>query len=111
VTLTLLYALVSVGKTGAHYDRAAERLIAHAAAAADLRAPSAQVARVKAERVARTRAEAKLSSALDHLGADLDKDELEKAVSAATIENERYGSDGSVELDLVLSTHGLKLGR
>jgi hypothetical protein len=97
-------ALVLVGSTGAAYDARAHRLQARAAAAADLRAPSAEVARWKAERTARARAEHKLEAALRALGADGDPG---KIVANATIADERYGSDGSVELTLALSTDGI----
>jgi hypothetical protein len=111
VIVTAFLALTAVGKTGALYDGKAHRLQAHGAAAADLRAPSPQVARVKAERIARAQAEHRLADALDALGAELDDDALRKTLDQATIESERYGSDGSVELDLVLATKDLRLSR
>jgi hypothetical protein len=98
----LFLALVA----GANYDAAAHSLSAHGAAAADLRAPSAQVARVKAERNARERAEKKLAAALKELGYEKAPDELLKK---AEIADEQYGSDGSVELTLKLDTADLKL--
>jgi len=69
------------------------------AAAADLRAPSAQIARVKAERQARARAEKKIADALVERG--LSREEAEKAAASARIADERFGSDGSVEIKLV----------
>jgi hypothetical protein len=106
----LFWALVLVAKTGASFDAAAERLVASGAAAADLRAPSAQVARIRAERTARARAEKKLEAALGKLGWKGSAEELQRLFAAAAGEP-RYGSDGSVELTLSLSTHGLALSR
>jgi hypothetical protein len=105
----LFLAFALVGETGASYDRAAHRLEASGAAAADLRAPSAAVARVKAERTARARAEKKLAAALVELGLKADLDALAKRVEAATVAEERFGSDGSVELKLSLDTRDLRL--
>lgn len=104
-----LGALGLVGKTGASYDAAANRLEARGAAAADLRAPSAEVARVKAERGARAQAEKKIRAALAELGVKREESELQALLQAATVENEQFGSDGSVELTLVLKTGELKL--
>jgi hypothetical protein len=103
-----LFALAVVGKTGASYDAAAHRLEARGAAAADLRAPSAEVARVKAERSARAQAEKKLEAALRELGCKRDPAEL---AQSATVEDEQFGSDGSVELLLALPTKDLDLRR
>jgi hypothetical protein len=107
------FALVAVGHTGAGYDAGAHRLEARGAAAADLRAPSAAVARVKAERTARARAEKKLAAALVELGlGPCDAGDCAAALArSATVADERYGSDGSVELTLRLSTDGLALHR
>ena len=104
----LFLALVAVGQTGAAFDAKEHKLEAPGAAAADLRAPSAAIARVKAERNARAQAEARLKAALEELGAakKVDVDEL---IKSATVVDERYGSDGSVELKLSLSTEGIKL--
>jgi hypothetical protein len=106
----LLLALVAVGQTGASFDAAAHELVARGAAAADLRAPSAQVARVKAERQARGQAEKRLLAALKDLGWKAPAgDAADKLLEAATVSDERYGSDGSVELKLTLSTKALDL--
>jgi hypothetical protein len=105
----LFLALALVGKTGASYDAAAHRLEARGVAAADLRAPSAAIARVKAERTARARAEKKLSAALVELGLKDDLDGLAKRVAAATVADERFGSDGSIELTLALDTKDLPI--
>jgi len=110
VAAALFFAPVAVGRTGAELDRAALTLTARGAAAADLRAPSAAIARVKAERQARTQAEKKLEAALVELGAGDDADEIAKIVSGA-VADARYGSDGSVELGLVLATKDLELKR
>jgi hypothetical protein len=104
IAAALFYALTAVGQTGAQLDREAEQLSAHGAAAADLRAPSAQVARVRAERDARARAEKKIRAALSELGADLGEEALAELFKAATVEDLHYGSDGSVDLRLVVST-------
>jgi hypothetical protein len=78
-------------------------LEAHGAAAADLRTPNAQVARIKAERTARERAEKKLRDKLEAIGAT----DLDAALAKAETVEIRYGSDGSVEVKLQLSTKGL----
>ena len=104
--VALFLALAAVGHTGALYDADAHRLEAPGAAAADLRAPTAAIARVKAERSAKAQAAAKLKAALEQLGA---KKDVEKLLEAASIVDERFGSDGSVELKLRLSTEGLSL--
>jgi hypothetical protein len=80
---------------GADWDAAAHRLTAHGAAAADVRAPSAAIARVKAERTAREHAEKKIAAALKELHKKRDL----KTAQVTAIE---YGSDGSVELTLTL---------
>jgi ribosomal protein L9 len=98
----MFLALVAVA--GAQYDAAAHVLLARGSAAADTRTPSAAIARVKAERQARERAEKKLSQALKELGCK-DVEILKKA----EIADETFGSDGSVELVLKLDTSGLKL--
>ncbi len=111
IAIALFFAPVAVGKTGAELDRAADKLAAHGAAAADLRAPSAAIARVKAERQARAQAEKRLAAALDELGVDEDAEATAKLLATAAIEDERFGSDGSVELTLTLSTKELELKR
>ncbi len=98
--------LVMVGKTGAQFDADASLLCARGVAAADLRAPSAAIARVKAERQARARAEKKIDAALRILG--VSEEEQGSAAKAETNSIE-YGSDGSVELELKLSTKDLHL--
>jgi hypothetical protein len=109
LTLALFLAPVAVGKTGAQLDAEAHLLSARGVAAADLRAPSATVARVKAERQARVQAEKKMVAALVELGDSRELDELQKQLDEAKITDERYGSDGSVELTLTLSTADLTL--
>jgi hypothetical protein len=108
LAVALFLAPVAVGRTGAELDRAAQTLTARGAAAADLRAPSAAIARVKAERQARAQAEQKLEAALVELGASDDPDAINKIVSAA-VADERYGSDGSVEVVLTLATRDVAL--
>jgi hypothetical protein len=102
----LFLGWAAVGHTGAQLDRKADLMEAPGAAVADLRAPSAAIARVKAERAARKQAEAKLRAALEELGA---KKEADKLLEAATITDERFGSDGSVELKLQVSTESVEL--
>ena len=111
LTLALLAAPVAVAHTGASFDAQAHALTAHGAAAADLRAPSASVARVKAERQARAQAEKKLAAALAALGGPRDPEVVDKKLAEAKIADERFGSDGSVELTLTLSTEGMTLKR
>src|SRR5437773_2562343 len=112
VLLVALFAApAAVGRTGASYDADAHAVTARGAAAADLRAPSASVARVKAERQARAQAEKKIAAALVELGDTRDLETLNKQVAQAKVADERYGSDGSVELTLVLSTVDIDLKR
>ena len=102
-------APAAVGHTGAMFDAEAKLVLARGAAAADLRAPTAAIARVKAERQARAAAEKKLMAALVELGDTREADEVGKQVADAKVSDERYGSDGSVELTLTLSTEDLPL--
>ena len=104
--MILFLGWAAVGHTGAQLDRKADLMQAPGVAAADVRAPSASIARVKAERAAKKQAEAKLRAALEELGAKKDADAL---LEKATIVDERFGSDGSVELKLQLSTDGVTL--
>jgi hypothetical protein len=101
----------AVARTGATYDAEAHVLTASGAAAADLRAPTATIARVKAERQARTAAEKKIVAALVELGDAADLEGLNKQVADAKVGDVRYGSDGSVQLTLTLATDGLPLKR
>jgi hypothetical protein len=107
LALALALGFVSVGQTGARYDARAHKLEARGAAAADLRAPSAQIARVRAERTARSRAEQRLRAALAELGAPADK--IDELLASAAISDEQFGSDGSVQLMLTVLTSGLDL--
>jgi hypothetical protein len=107
--LVALAAPVAVARTGATYDAEAKLIAAHGAAAADLRAPTAAIARVKAERQARTQAEKKIVAALVELGDTRELEELNRQVSEAKVSDERYGSDGSVQLTLTLGTEELPL--
>jgi hypothetical protein len=109
VFVALFAAPTAVGRTGASFDAEARELSAAGAAAADLRAPTAAIARVKAERQARTAAEKKIIAALVELGDTRDLEVLNKRVAEAKISDERFGSDGSVELTLTLSTADLPL--
>ena len=109
LVLALFAAPAAVGRTGATFDSEAKIVSARGAAAADLRAPTATIARVKAERQARTIAEKKIAAALVELGDTRDLDELNKQLADAKVSDERYGSDGSVELTLSLSTEDLTL--
>jgi hypothetical protein len=113
VALALVVALfaapAAVGRTGATFDAEAKQLSAHGASAADMRAPTAAIARVKAERQARSAAEKKIVAALVELGDTRELEELNKQVAEAKISDEHYGSDGSVELTLTLATDELTL--
>jgi hypothetical protein len=103
-----VFALAPVGKTGAQYDAEARRLEARGVAAADPRAPSAEVARVKAERAARADASQRLRRALAALGWHGDDAALQGLLDGASAATD-YGSDGSVVLVLSISTEGLTL--
>jgi hypothetical protein len=105
------FALTLLGHTGAAYDAHAHTLSATGAAAADLRAPSAEVARVKAERDARAQAEKRLSAGLAELGGHEKGDALKALLDTAQLSDETYGSDGSVSLKLTLSTKALDVKR
>jgi hypothetical protein len=107
--ITLMLAPVAVARTGATYDADAKVLSARGVAAADLRAPTASIARVKAERQARAAAEKKIVAALVELGDTRDLEELNKQIAEAKIADESYGSDGSVELTLTLATDDIPL--
>ncbi|HEX9101486.1 MAG TPA: hypothetical protein VF997_04745 [Polyangia bacterium] len=109
LVVALFAAPAAVGKTGALFDAEAKQLSAHGSAAADLRAPTASIARVKAERQARAAAEKKIVAALVELGDAREPEALDKQAADAKIADERYGSDGSVELTLTLSTEDLPL--
>ena len=102
-------APAAVGRTGAMFDAEAKMVTARGQAAADMRAPTATIARVKAERQARAAAERKIVAALVELGDTRELDELNKQVADAKVSDERYGSDGSVELTLTLATDELPL--
>ena len=107
--LVALLALAPVARTGAAYDAAAHRLEARGAAVADPRAPSADVARVKAERLARADAGHKLQKGLSALGFRGDEAAMKKVLDGATASPPDYGADGSVVLVLSVSTDGLAL--
>jgi hypothetical protein len=111
ILLIAFAAPAAVGRTGATFDAEAKVVSARGAAAADLRAPTAAIARVKAERQARAQAEKKLAAALVELGDTHDPEALDKQVADAKVSDEHYGSDGSVELTLTLSTADLPLKR
>lgn len=101
VSLVLL-ALAPVGKTGASWDPAAHVIQAHGVAVADPRAPSADVARVKAQRQARVAASDKLRRALTALGYRADEASTTALLEHGQARNLDYGADGSVTLDLQL---------
>jgi len=109
LAFVIFAAPAAVGRTGASFDAEAKQLSAHGAAAADMRAPTAAIARVKAERQARAAAEKKIVAALVELGDTRELEALNKEVADAKVSDERYGSDGSVELTLTLSTEELTL--
>ncbi|MDB4965268.1 MAG: hypothetical protein JWN44_957 [Myxococcales bacterium] len=109
LVLTLFLAPKEVARTGASYDAEAKLVTAHGAAAADLRAPTAAIARVKAERQARAVAEKKIVAALVELGDTRELEELNKQLADAKMTDESFGSDGSVELTLTLSTEEIPL--
>lgn len=98
---------------GVTVDWSAGTLEAAGSCAADLRAPSAEVARVKAERVARERAQGRLRAALRSLprgrwaGEPPTTEALEGALSQAETAKIFYGSNGSVSVRLRLATAAL----
>ena len=106
VSLVLL-ALSVVGKTGASWDPDAQRLEAHGVAVADPRAPSADVARVKAERQARMAASDRLRRALTAMGYRGDDAAARVLLDRGQARNIDYGADGSVTLDLLLDVAGV----
>jgi hypothetical protein len=103
---------------GVQIDWARGVLSAAGSCAADLFAASAEVARVKAERLARLRAEDRLRKALAALGGDKDKSRAERLarllapaaaadvarldVARATVARIDYAATGSVSLRLEL---------
>lgn len=96
---------------GVQVDFAQGRLVAVASCAADLYPPSADVARLKAERVARSRAEDKLRKALpilvrDHKAALVRFGGVEQVgkldPKTATVQRLDHGATGSVVLWLAL---------
>jgi hypothetical protein len=100
-----------------HADFSVGKLVAVASCAADLYPPSADVARLKAERVARSRAEDKLRKALlllvrDHkakLGRFGGAEQVAKLdPKTAVVEKIDYGATGGVVLWLSLSLAGGK---
>lgn len=98
---------------GVAVDWAAGTVEAAGSAAADLRAPSAEVGRVKAERQARERAAARISEALRGLGkgrweeAPPGAEALDKALAGAEVADVSYGASGSVSLRLRLKLAAL----
>jgi hypothetical protein len=124
VTLVLLVLLLPClspdARADAQVDWATGRLSVRAAAAADLRLPSADIARVAAERAARARARAELTAAAralpwaggGTLGAHADADAaagraLNAALEALVVEETRLQSDGSVVLRAQVSLDAL----
>ena len=73
------------------------------AAAADLRAPGPDIARVTAERQAEARAKEQLRTAVAAITSVAASDERLGKLSEAAVMKKRYFSDGSVEVELVLS--------
>jgi hypothetical protein len=102
-------------------DWTAGRLVAVGAAAADVRAPGPEIARVKAERDARSRAAAKLATAARALPlagggtiASAEKADpaatarLDAALALARTVDVRRGSDGSSEVTLSVPLEALR---
>ncbi len=96
-------------------------ILAEGAASADLQAPRARIARVRAERIARERATAKLAeqaralpvAAGGTVGERLDADEVarrrfDRAVARALDERVDYDSDGSVNVVLALPVEAVR---
>jgi hypothetical protein len=83
------------------------------AAAADLRAPGPDIARVTAERQAKARAGERLTSAAATLGGVPDSDRRLAPIVAEARARTSWFSDGSVEVELTLPLAALEkaLGR
>ena len=99
-TVALLLAFRAVGATGAELDQAAHKLRTRAAAAVDLAAPSAEVARVRAEKQARSLCEKRLRAALVELG----RKDADAATQAGklVVKKVDYMSDGAVVMEVEL---------
>lgn len=93
---------------GVIVDASTGTIEAPGSCAADLRAPSAEVARIKAERIARERARERLKQALLSLpparlaGRSVDPAAVDAALQKAEVASVHYGSTGSVTVRLRL---------
>ncbi|MCS6913478.1 MAG: hypothetical protein RMK29_04125 [Myxococcales bacterium] len=98
---------------GVTVDWSAGMMEAVGSCAADLRAPSVEIARIKAERVARQRAQERLRAALRALprgrwaGPPPATEALEQALGQAEVTKVHYGSNGSVSVRLRLAIAAL----
>jgi hypothetical protein len=107
--MRLVLALMSVMLLGAaklpsrtQVDWKARILVTVGAAAADLRAPGPDIARIAAARQARERADEKLRQASAELaGVKASDERLAKPLAEAKVKT-TYSSDGSVEVELSL---------
>lgn len=95
-----LVVWTEVGSSGATFDREAGRLRASGQAAADFTLPTVAVIRQRAGRLARERAEKKLTDAIRALKSTA-KGTFD--VQQAKMIDQQFGSDGSVELTLELT--------
>lgn len=109
IALAVLLAFRAVGTTGVEHDPEARKLRVRAAAAVDLAAPSADVARVRAEKQARALVEKRLRSALLTLG--VKNEAANEQLGKLVVKNIDYMSDGAVVIEaelenVVVATEG-----
>jgi hypothetical protein len=91
-----------IGTTGVRFDKAHDRYETTVAVAADLRAPSAQIARVRAESHAGVVAVDRFLLALKDVHHAAARDVVEGAVKKPSATDVLYGSDGSVTMTFAL---------
>lgn len=106
LALTVLLAFRAVGATGAEHDDKSGKLRTRGAAAVDLAAPSADVARVRAEKQARALCEKRLRAALLQLGTP--EAQLDELVGKLVVKKVDYMADGAVVMDAELDTKAAK---
>jgi AcrR family transcriptional regulator len=102
--VVLLLVLVGAAKLPprTQIDWREKRLVTVGAAAADLRAPGPDIARVTAERQAQARAGEQLRTAIAKLTAVAASDERVAKLAGSAHTKVHYFSDGSVEVELTL---------
>ncbi len=98
--VSALLAFRAVAGTGAEHDAEAHKLRTRAAAAVDLAAPTAEIARVRAEKQARALCERRFKSALVHLGSS--EAAAEGLAAKYTVKKVDYMTDGAVVIEAEL---------